>query len=207
MGGGRNNADEPGGLPVDPGTYKVVISLGKDNSDSCFITIQDDPNAPVAPATRLAIRKASQQLDAAALKLVDLNDRLSEADETIKKVEAGYRDMDSKKSDTLKKATKAMQDSLKVIREMLNGKPQEKQGYGNVPQVTVNSLLSEARSTLMGKRAVPGAQEERLIKDAEDAVNKVIQRANLLFGEPWKNYRSLVESAPVKIFKEYTPLQ
>ena len=59
----------------------------------------------------------------------------------------------------------------------------------------------------MGKRAVPGAQEERLIKDAEDAVNKVIQRANLLFGEPWKNYRNLVESSPIKIFKEYTPLQ
>jgi len=206
-GGGRNNVDEPGGLPVDPGTYKVVISLGKDMADSCFITVQDDPNAPLNATTRQAIRKANQQLDISALKLVDLNDRLTEADEIIKKVEAGYKDMDPKKADTLRKVNKAMQDSLKAIREVLNGKTQEKQGYGNVPQVTVNSLMSEARMTIMGKKAVPGAQEQRLMKDAEDAVNGVIERANTFFGEPWKNYRNLVESAPVKIFKDYTPLK
>ena len=115
--------------------------------------------------------------------------------------------MDPKKADTLRKVNKAMQDSLKAIREVLNGKPQEKQGYGNVPQVTVNSLMGEARMTVMGKKAIPGPQEQRLIKDAEEAVNKVIERANNFFGEPWKNYRNLVESAPVKIFKDYTPLK
>jgi hypothetical protein len=207
MGGVRNNADEPGGLPVDPGTYKVVISLGKDVTDSCFITVQDDPNAPIPATVRASLRKTNQQLDQSTLKLVDLNDRLTEADEIIKKVEAGYKDMDPKKADTLRKVNKAMQDSLKAIREVLNGKTQEKQGYGNVPQVTVNSLMGEARMTVMGKRAIPGAQEQRLIKDAEEAVNKVIERANNFFGEPWKNYQNLVESAPVKIFKDYTPLK
>jgi hypothetical protein len=207
MGGVRNNADEPGGLPVDPGTYKVVISLGKDVADSCFITVQDDPNAPIPATVRTSLRKTNQQLDQSTTKLVDLNDRLTEADEIIKKVEAGYKDMDPKKADTLRKVNKAMQDSLKAIREVLNGKPQEKQGYGNVPQVTVNSLMGEARMTVMGKKAIPGPQEQRLIKDAEEAVNKVIERANNFFGEPWKNYRNLVESAPVKIFKDYTPLK
>jgi hypothetical protein len=90
---------------------------------------------------------------------------------------------------------------------MMNGKPQEKQGYGNVPQVTVNSLLSDARMTILGKRSAPGAQEQRLMKDASDAVNRVVVRANEFFGGPWKNYRSLVESVPVKMFKDYVPLQ
>jgi hypothetical protein len=205
--GGRSNTDEPGGLPVDPGTYKVVISLGKEVADSCMITIHDDPNAPLDPAVRQSIREANNELDKSTLKLVDLVDRMNEAEEIIKKVEAGYKDMETGKTDTLKKVSKAMQDSIKALREMMNGKPQEKQGYGNVPQVTVNSLLSDARMTILGKRSAPGAQEQRLMKDASDAVNRVVVRANEFFGGPWKNYRSLVESVPVKMFKDYVPLQ
>ncbi|MFN7586193.1 MAG: WD40/YVTN/BNR-like repeat-containing protein [Bacteroidota bacterium] len=205
--GGRGGNDEPGGLPVDPGTYKVVISLGKGIADSCMITVQDDPKAPLDPNVRKAIREANKELDQSTLKLVDLVDRISEADEIIKKVEASYKDMEPSKTDTLKKATKAMQDSIKAMRETLSGKPQEKQGYGNVPQTTVNSLLGEARMTVMGKNAIPGAQERRLMQDAANAVNNVVQRANTFFEGPWKNYQSLVESVPVKWFKEYKPLQ
>jgi len=205
--GGRGGNDEPGGLPVDPGTYKVVISLGKGIADSCMITVQDDPKAPLDPNVRKAIREANKELDQSTLKLVGLVDRISEADEIIKKVEASYKDMEPAKTDTLKKATKAMQDSIKAMRETLSGKPQEKQGYGNVPQTTVNSLLGEARMTVMGKNAIPGAQERRLMQDAANAVNSVVQRANTFFEGPWKNYQSLVESVPVKWFKEYKPLQ
>ena len=205
--GGRSNTDEPGGLPVDPGTYKVVISLGKEFSDSCMITINDDPNAPLDPAVRQSIREANKELDKSALKMTDLVDRMNEAEEVIKKVEAGYKDMEAGKTDTLKKVSKAMQDSIKGLREMMYGKTQEKQGYGNVPQVTVNSLMSDARMNILGKRSVPGAQEQRLMKDASDAVNRLVERANGFFSGPWKNYRSLVESVPVKMFKDYVPLQ
>ena len=100
-----------------------------------------------------------------------------------------------------------MQDSLKAIRETLNGKTQEKQGYGNVPQTTVNSLLFEVRMAVLGKKSIPGTQEKRLMQDASDAVNKVLQKANLFFEGPWKNYRSLVESIPVKWFRDYAPLK
>lgn len=111
--------------------------------------------------------------------------------------------MDQKQADTLRKLGKAVQDGLKSIREQLNGKPQEKQGYGNVPQVTVNSVLGEARMYVLGKRIAPGAQEERLMKDAETMVSAVISKANSFFDGKWKEYRTLAESTPVKIFKEY----
>jgi hypothetical protein len=100
-----------------------------------------------------------------------------------------------------------MQDSIKSIREELNGKVQEKQGYGNVPQTTVNSVLSEARYTVLGKSAMPGAQEERLIVDGENMVTKVLIRANKFFDGAWKGYRSLAEASTIKMFKDYKPIE
>jgi hypothetical protein len=206
-GAARNNVDEPGGLPVDPGTYKVVIDLGKNLSDSMMVVVNDDPNAPRSKELRDALRAVNTRLDKSALKLVDLTDRLTEADEIIKKIEASYSNMEQKDSDTLKKVAKAMQDSIKGIREQLNGKTQEKQGYGNVPQTTVNGILGEARFTVLGKSTMPGAQEERLIIDAENMVSDVLKRSNIFFDGAWKGFRNLAEKTPVKLFKDYKSIE
>ena len=141
------------------------------------------------------------------MKLVDLTDRLTEADEIIKKIEAGYSNMEQKQSDTLKKVVKSMQDSIKVIREQLNGKTQDKQGYGNVPQTTVNGILGEARFTVLGKSTLPGAQEERLIIDAENMVSEILKRSNNFFDGAWKGFRTLAETTPVKLFKDYKAIE
>ncbi|MBA4259448.1 MAG: hypothetical protein C0446_09810 [Chitinophaga sp.] len=207
FGGAGGGAAEPGGLPVDPGTYKVVMSLGRDLKDSTMVVVNDDPNAPTPLAVRKAIREANARMEKSTMKLTALNDRLTEVDEIMKKVEAGYASMDRKAADTIRKAAKAVADGLKEIREMLNGKPQLKQGYGNIPQETVNGLLGEARQLIMGKTAIPGEQENRLMGYAEEAVNEVIVKANALFEGSWKQYRALAEAAPLKFFKDYKPLE
>jgi hypothetical protein len=204
---GGGGAVEPGGLPVDPGTYKVILSLGRDWSDSMMITINDDPNAPTPKEVRDALRKFSARVDKSSLRLVDLNERLTEADNVMRLVEGNYSGMNAKQSDTLKKVAKAMQDSIKNIREQLTGKTQDKQGYGNIPQVTVNSVLQEARSTAMGKTSIPSAQEERMIQDAEKMVDDVVKRTNAFFEGAWKGYRSLAEASPVKLFKDYRSIE
>lgn len=199
--------DEPGGFPVNPGTYKIVLSLSKDLTDSMQVVVNDDPNAPTPKVVRDALRASNDRLNKSALKIVDLTDRLTEAEEIIKKIESNYANMEQKQSDTLKKVAKAMQDSIKIIREQLNGKPQEKQGYGNIPQITVNGVLGEARWTVLSKATVPGAQEERLIVDAENMVSTVIKRSNSFFDGAWKGYRSLAEATPVKVFKDYKAIE
>ncbi len=207
FGGGAGGNAEPGGLPVDPGTYKVVLSLGKDHTDSMMVVVNDDPNAPTSKEVRDAIRKTSARLDQSQLKLVNLVERLNEAEEIIKKVEAAMLNMDKKDADTLRKTGKQMTESIKAIREQLNGKAQEKQGYGNIPQVTVNSTVGEARMYIMSKPLAPGAQEDRLIAYAEAAVAEVLVNANAFFSGSWKQYKALAEAAPVKLFKDYKPIE
>jgi photosystem II stability/assembly factor-like uncharacterized protein len=206
-GGDGENRNEPGGLPVDPGTYKVVVSLGKDLNDSTIVVVNDDPNAPTPKEVRIAKRQMIDRLDKSNLKITDLVDRLTEADEIVKKVEATYSNMDKKAADTLKKFAKQVTEEVKAIREILNGKIQDKQGYGQVPQVTVSGTLQEARGNILGKNVAPTAQEERLVAEAEQQVTALIAKANTFFTTTWVGYQKLVEASPVKLFKEYKNIE
>ena len=119
FGGGAGGAAEPAGLPVDPGTYKVVLTLGKDMTDSMMVVVNDDPNAPTSKEIRDAMRKANARMEKSTLKLNALNDRITEAEDIMKKVEAGYSNMEKKDADTLRKVGKQMADGIKDIKEML----------------------------------------------------------------------------------------
>jgi ABC-type transporter Mla subunit MlaD len=184
-----------------------VVSVGRNFSDSTMLVVNDDPYAPTSKEVRDAIRKANARLDKTTEKLNTLNERMTEADGIIAKIEANLRDMDKKAADTIRKTVTVVKDEMKAIREMLNGKPQTKQGYGNIPQVTVSSVFGEARMTVMGKPVAPGAQEDRLITFAEQKVGEVITRANKFFDGTWKSLRTLAEAAPVKIFKDYKTIE
>jgi len=210
-GGGRSretvsNHDEPGGLPVDPGTYKVVIHLGKEK-DSTFVMVNDDPLSPISKTVRDAQRAFNSRVDTLAVKMLDLTDRLTEAGEIVTEVNSNLKNMDTTKRDTIRKAGKDIQDAIKAIREELNGKPQEKQGYGIVPQLTVNGAITNARYVALLKNTVPGVQENTLYKVAEDMVDAVLKKANDFFAGKWVGYRVLVESTPVKLFKAYKPIE
>ncbi len=194
--------NEPAGLLVNPGNYKVVIAVGK-NTDSTLVEVKDDPNAPISMEVRNAKRLQIERLNKSSLKLVEIADRLQEAEEVMKKVEANYASMDKKNADSIKTIAKQMADSIKSLRALLLGQPQEKQGYGQVPQVTVVGTLQEARSNITSKNIVPGQQEERLIEEAEQQVASLVQKANQFFTITWKKYQQLVETSPVKLFKEY----
>jgi hypothetical protein len=102
---------------------------------------------------------------------------------------------------------KPIREEIQAIREMLNGKPQTKQGYGNIPQVTINGYLNEARSNITGKTMVPGEQEERLMKTAEDKISEVITRANALFDNQWKAFRAVADKIELKLFKDYKAIE
>src|SRR5687767_8349503 len=132
----RAGSIEPPGNQVLPGNYKIVVSAGA-ISDSTFITVKDDPRIGNRNEIKLAQRSMQLRLRQSADKLTEGMDRLTDAEEALQKTEAHIRGMEGKQIDSLRKSTKLMQDEIKLIREFISGKPQTRQGYGNVPQITV----------------------------------------------------------------------
>jgi photosystem II stability/assembly factor-like uncharacterized protein len=209
---GRRMAEEPTeaapaeekeftGREVLPGTYKVVVTAGA-WKDSAMVQVADDPRVPSKNEVVLAQDKLVDQLQVVADKYNAAQDQLDEAELTLTQLKAEWKDKKDKGIDSLNKAHKAIAEKVKSLKEMMVGKRQEKQGYGTVPTITPISIIRSAGMLIMGKNTLPGAQEERVIAEAKVAADKVATQVNAFFAKDWADFRKLVESTPIKKFKE-----
>ena len=199
-------APEPGGFPVLPGRYKLVITYAR-ASDSTMITVKDDPRLGNRNDIKLAQRTMITRLRKGADKLTEGMDRLTEAEEVCTKIEGQLRGVEGKETDSLRKATAKMKDEIKSIREFISGKTSDLQGISRSPfQVTVMTQLQLAQQNIGSKMVVPGQQEETLLANAEKAAAEAVQKINNFFDGKWKDYRTQVEGTKVNLFKEYKPL-
>ncbi len=203
----KPDALEPGGLPVLPGTYKMVIRYAK-AADSTMVTVDDDPRFGNRNEIKLAQRALYDRLRKSEDKLTEGMDRLTESDEICTKMLAELRDITGKDADSLRKMTTRMQDSIKSIREFITGKKPDRQGLAESPfEVTVMSQLREAQRSIGSKMVAPGPENETMVSNAEKAVGEALQKINAFFEGKWAAYRSQVEATKVNLFKDYKPIE
>ncbi len=199
-------AQEPGGFPVLPGTYKLVVTYAR-TSDSTMITVKDDPRLGNRNDIKLAQRKMVDRLKKGADKLTEGMDRLTEAEEVCTKIEGQLRGVEGKETDSLRKTTAKMKEEIKSIREFISGKTSDLQGISRSPfQVTVMTQLQLAQQSILSKMVAPGQQEETLLANAEKVAAEAVQKINSFFDGKWKDYRTQVEGTKVNLFKDYKPL-
>jgi photosystem II stability/assembly factor-like uncharacterized protein len=197
---------EPAGMQVFPGVYKLLIELGKEK-DSTMLTVKPDPKVPADKQLYDARIAALKRLGKSNTKLVEIADQLTEADETIAKIEAALKNIETPAADSLRKAGKAMTDSIKNIRSFIFGKPLEKQGYGRPYEETPIRRMQEARGSITRKDKIPGAQEFALIEMAERRIAEAVEKANNFFNGRWAAYRKQAEATPMKLFSEYKTIE
>ncbi len=203
----RKGAAEPGGgMRAAPGMYKAVVSMG-DAADSSMLNVQYDPRVKFDEAVYNAQKVMLQRLWQTSERLTAAMDRLTEMEDITKKLDGQLRDVEGKQADSLRKTNKAMQDSIKAIREFISGKRQEKQGYGTAYQLTVMTKLREPQQLILGKRSLPGAQEEKALEVAATMVQQAVDKVNAFSNGAWKNYRQLAESTPIKLFNDLNDLK
>ena len=117
------------------------------------------------------------------------------------------RGLEGKDMDSLRKATTAMQDTIRRIREFLSGRTSDRQGLSRPPQVTVMSTMQNAQQYIQAKSVAPAEQEEQLVANAESLIAEAVKRINNFYSTRWTDYRKLVESTRVNLFKDYSPIQ
>lgn len=198
----RPNAPEPRGVTVYPGTYKVVVTLGKE-SDSTMVTVKDDPRIPMPKEVYDAKMKMNNRLQLSADKLTEAVDKITDAEETLTKMDAQLRNVEGRDADSLRKSATTIRAEIKKIRESIFGRnATDRQGITRFADITTQSILQNARQEIGGKLAAPTAQTERLVTDAEIAVTESVTKINEFVNGKWATYRKLVESMPVKLFKD-----
>jgi hypothetical protein len=203
--GGSATTNEPGGLQVFPGTYKVVLTFGKE-ADSTLVTIKDDPRLNKSEAVKTAQRAMLERLRKSSDKLLTGMDRLAESEEVLSKLTTNLQGLTGKDIDSLQKLTTATKDSIKAIREYISGKTSDRQGLSRPPTINVLNTMQEAQNYIMSKSVAPGAQEEQLVKNAEAMIAAAVKRINSFYVSQWNNYRSQVEHTKIDLFTDYKPI-
>jgi photosystem II stability/assembly factor-like uncharacterized protein len=205
--GGGNSGAEPGGLQVFPGKYKLVLEYGGEK-DSTYVVVKDDPRLNKSNEVVVAQRNMLDRLRKSSDKLVTGMDRLTESEELLNKMTAQLRGLKGKEIDSLRKATTAMQDSIKMIREYISGRNSERQGLSRpLGQVTVLGSMQTAQQYISSKSVAPGPQEETLVKNAEAHIDAAVSRINRFYSGKWLEYRKQVEGTKVSLFKDYEEIK
>ncbi len=198
-GGGGRGAAEPGGQQALPGKYKVVMSY-KGVNDSTLITLLDDPRLGNRNEIKIAQAALRAELKKSGDKLIEAMDLLSEAEDASKKVDTYIKEMKGATIDSLKKSTKKLQDDIKALREFISGTTQTKQGYGQVPQITVMNQYQQASSGISSKSIAPGAQEKMLVERAAGLILEAVEKVNAFKEGSWKKYMEQVNATKLDPF-------
>jgi photosystem II stability/assembly factor-like uncharacterized protein len=190
----------PAGETVLPGAYKIVVQY-LNAKDSTTILVKNDPRTTDNTSIRIKQTETLSALKTQVEKLTLGIDQLQDAEDIIKKLEVQWKDVDNKNIDSLKKEHKKLNDEIKNIREFVNGKKVERQGYGKLPETTVMTCIQEAFTHVKSKNALPNKQEELLIQKAHKKIKEALQKINTFTSTSWKAYQQKVESTPISIFK------
>jgi hypothetical protein len=202
----RANAPEPGGAQVLPGAYKLRLTFG-DKKDSTTIVVKSDPrfNTPESTITaRYNKVKDLQKLTGLAAQAMD---RLRESKEIAEEYE---KKMKEAKRDDLKEATdktKVTKDSINAIMDYIVGKVDTRQGIIRQPTPTPVSYIFTAQRYINSSRDPLSATDERVFKQAQDEIAKVVERVNKFYSTTWPEYRAVMEKVSISPFKNYEPLK
>lgn len=196
---------ESGGMDVLPGIYKIVVKMDS-TSDSTAVTVKSDFRKNHNLADETEKRAVIKRLQKSTEKLVAATDQIEESSVIVENILAQLKGNDNKSLDTLRKASKAMVDSLKAANEIVMGKKFTRQGYGRPYQTTAPAAINVASGYLRSKSKI-GRAEMILVETAEAETVKTIAQVNEFFSTRWAAYRKLVENAKVPMFKDYSKIE
>lgn len=200
----RKQRNEPGGVGVKPGTYRLKMSFGNQTSEST-IKVEFDPRLKMSTAAINEIYNASKEMEKDQELMANIVKQLVESKNTANGFKSKLSKEDKKKyKDQIKASSDIVKKIDKVIAVFL-GKIDRRQGIVRNPEVTVNQRFFSARRYVGSRFGNLTSTERQLIKQYKDALNDAVKQTNDFFGKDWKDYKTKVESIMISPFKEIKP--
>jgi photosystem II stability/assembly factor-like uncharacterized protein len=201
----KPDADEPSGLSVLPGTYKVVVTLGSER-DSTMVTVKADPRATETLEDMRGREAALLDLQKLIGTSTKAFDRLKEADKTIGLVEAQFTNSptDSVKTNLIKLG-KSLKDSILTIQKMFM-LTRDAKGINRQPNGLTDKIF-KAYYLMSSGTSKPQSNALIANEDARKRATQVFERMNAFFEKDWATYKAKVEAVQYSLFKKIEPIK
>jgi hypothetical protein len=194
----KADADDRGGLPVMPGTYKVRFTYNG-AKDSTTVKVLNDPrlNTPIADieAWHATMNRMSDMI----AQTTDMVDQLREAKEAVETVNKLLPKEETDATKKLKADGKAIQDEIKVLLELILQK-EGLQGIVRNPSVLSAQLMS-TNYALYGAMERPNANQLIAVGHAEKAFDEVAAKVKAFMDGKWAEYQKAAKAIELSPFK------
>ena len=197
----KKNASEPGGVDVLPGSYKIVMAYdGK--KDSTNIKVIYDPRIDMPMSTLKAKYDAFKIIEGQTEVAANAMSALRKSDQIIDDILKQLKGREGEDYDSLKKLSKSVKDSVKVLVDALLGPESDKQGIVRSPDPTVMSYIRQSQMYLGSSLSMPGATENQLMENAKGKLTPWLNKVNAFYTSTWSDYKQHVAAVDLSPFKD-----
>ena len=197
----RKSKNEPGGVGVKPGTYKVVMRFGDQTSEE-LIKVASDPRLKVSTANINQVYDASKQLETMRQTAADAVKQLIESKQIAEAYQKDLKKLDKEKYTKEIKSSKEIVKKIGKVVDIYLGKEDKRQGITRNPEVTVMQRFGTAGWYTGSRQNGLTSTEKTLIKNAKDALKSALDTTNTFFNEDWKPYQTAMEALKTNPFNE-----
>ena len=202
----NKSKNEPSGVSVIPGTYKLVM-LYQGVKDSANIEVAYDPRIPISEDVLIKQHDLLKELELKMDLCYRSVERLKESKTIVSNIKTRASKIDKELYKDLIKTSDSISKTIDGLIDDMLGKEDKRQGITASKDPTAISYLNKARSYVGSLKSEPGSTEIRLIENANNKLDPIIEAINNFYQVEWINYRSLVENAKLSMFKDYETLK
>jgi len=193
--------NEPGGISVRPGRYRVKLSYGN-VSEETEIQVQADPRMKVSQASADEVYETAQRLEKMTQTAADAVKQLVESKNIAEKFQNDLKALDEKKYKDQIKASKDIVKQIDSVVALYLGKVDKRQGITRNPEITVMQRIGAANGYVQSRQNGITETERKLMRFAETDLKSAIQKTNAFFVDEWEAYRTSIQALEVSPFKE-----
>ena len=195
------NKNEPSGVSVKPGTYKVKVTHGS-TTDETTIEVKSDPRLQVSIAAINEAYEMSQKLEGYQQRAAVAVKQLVESKNVAEKYQKELKELDKDKYKEQIKSSKEIVKEIDSVIAIYLGKEDKRQGLTRSTDPNVVSRIQTASYYVSSRQNGLTETEKKLVRFAEEDLKDAISKTNTFFNDKWKVYRESIEKLEVSPFKQ-----
>jgi len=198
--------DEPKGITVLPGTYKVRITFGN-QKDSASVAVEYDPRLNLSDDVIRERYNALKKLEEKGKMGFNAVERMKESIKIIEDFQKKMEDKNKVDYESQIKLCKQNLDSLNALLDVFVGIKDERQGIVRSKIKNISTYYSDAYDYVENALHAPGETENKLIAKFETEISKAFQKVNDYYKTHWLTFKETIEKVNISPFKEYQDLK